>query len=75
MWGTEDVLNFYGTFLSFIGTVSLGAIALWQNKKANELCLTSIHLMKDFFIFFDNGSQIQIIQIKPALAFYRESAS
>lgn len=44
MWGTEDVLNFYGTFLSFIGTVSLGAIALWQNKKANEINMRILKL-------------------------------
>lgn len=32
-----DALGFYGAFLSFIGTVVLGAIALWQmkNRKLN----------------------------------------
>jgi len=32
-----EVLNFYGTFLTFIGTVALSALAVWQNKKANDI--------------------------------------
>ena len=37
MWGASDVLNFYGSLLSFAGTVVLGALALWQNNKANDM--------------------------------------
>ena len=36
MWKAESVLNFYGTLLAFIGTVSLGLVAYRQNKKANQ---------------------------------------
>lgn len=36
LWEAKDVLSFYGSFLSFIGTVALGALALWQNKKFKE---------------------------------------
>lgn len=32
-----EFLNFYGSFLAFLGTVALGALALWQNVKANEI--------------------------------------
>lgn len=32
-----EALGFYGSFLTFIGTVALGALALWQNKKANYI--------------------------------------
>lgn len=32
----SDWLAFAGSFLAFIGTVALGALALWQNKKANH---------------------------------------
>ena len=32
----NDWLGFFGNFLAFIGTVILGAVAVWQNKKANE---------------------------------------
>lgn len=35
--GIGDALTFYGSILAFIGTVLLGALALWQNKKANEI--------------------------------------
>ena len=31
VWGGTDVLQFYGSILSFVGTVLLGALALWQN--------------------------------------------
>ncbi|OPZ86874.1 MAG: hypothetical protein BWY74_03534 [Firmicutes bacterium ADurb.Bin419] len=37
MWGANDVLAFYGSLLSFVGTVVLGALALFQNIKANEI--------------------------------------
>lgn len=36
LWGAKDVLSFYGSFLAFLGTVALGALALWQNKKASQ---------------------------------------
>ena len=36
-WGANDVLSFYGAILSFIGTVVLGALALWQSIKANNI--------------------------------------
>lgn len=36
LWGANEVLMFYGSALAFIGTVSLGALSLHQNKKANE---------------------------------------
>jgi len=36
-WGASDVLAFYGSFLSFVGTVLLGVVALYQSYKANCL--------------------------------------
>lgn len=36
LWEAKDVLAFYGSFLSFIGTVVLGALALHQNKVFKE---------------------------------------
>jgi|GEM_PF-2583714 len=32
-----ELLAFYGTILSFISTLGLGALALWQNIKANNI--------------------------------------
>lgn len=37
VWGGEDVLAFYGSFLSLMGTVILGYVSLYQNKKANDV--------------------------------------
>lgn len=37
LWEAKDVLSFYGSFLAFLGTVALGVLALWQNKKANDI--------------------------------------
>lgn len=36
LWNAADVLAFYGSFLSFIGALSLGVVALLQNKKLSE---------------------------------------
>lgn len=35
-WTAADTLVYYGATLSFIGTVILGALTVWQNKKAHE---------------------------------------
>jgi len=36
-WGHYNVLSFYGSFLSFLGTVTLGAYALLMSKNANKI--------------------------------------
>lgn len=36
-WSAGDALSFYGTVLSFIGTISLGIVTIWQTKKSNEI--------------------------------------
>ena len=36
MWGADDVLSFYGSYLSAIGTIVLGIVAIYQNNKASE---------------------------------------
>ena len=37
LWEAKDVLSFYGTYLSFWGTVILGGVAIYQNKAAHQL--------------------------------------
>lgn len=32
LWDAKDALAFYGSFLAFIGTISLGVLALHQNQ-------------------------------------------
>lgn len=43
-WTAEDVLSYYGTVLSFAGTVVLGIIAVWQTRKANNLSRRMLEL-------------------------------
>ena len=44
MWGAEDVLSFYGDYLSFLGTLILGAITVFQTKKANDISDRLLHI-------------------------------
>lgn len=37
MWGAEAVLSFYGAFLAFIGTTTLGIITIIQNNRATDI--------------------------------------
>ena len=37
LWQPADALAFYGAYLSFVGTVVLGIVAIYQNKKAQDL--------------------------------------
>ena len=43
----EDLLQFYGSFLAFLGTVVLGALALHQNFKANEINKNVLNLTEE----------------------------
>ena len=36
-WSAGDALNFYAGILSFIGTVTLGIVSIWQTKKSNSI--------------------------------------
>lgn len=36
-WGPEELLGYCGSLLSFLGTISLGIIAVYQTEKANAL--------------------------------------
>lgn len=33
----ESMLDFFGSILSFVGTITLGTISIWQTKKANNI--------------------------------------
>lgn len=36
-WSAGDALNFYAGILSFLGTIILGIVSIWQIKKANNI--------------------------------------
>lgn len=37
LWGATDALAFLGSYLSFFGTIVLGAVAIFQTDRANKL--------------------------------------
>lgn len=46
-WGPGDLLGYFGDLLSFLGTVSLGIIAIYQTEKANSLSNKLVELELD----------------------------
>ena len=46
-WEAKDALAYYGSALGFVGTVVLGAIAVYQTKKAHEQTDTANQLATD----------------------------
>lgn len=55
LWGASEVLSFYGAVLSFIGTVALGALALWQNHLINNQYLESMQPTLSMRLFSDSN--------------------
>ena len=60
-WTAGDALSFYSNFLSFVGTIILGIISVWQTKKSNDI--SSKLLNKDLidstdFIQLENKFEI-----------------
>lgn len=49
-WSAGDMLSFIGSFLSFVGTVILGALALWQNKQIADQSENYNNLLKEMQI-------------------------
>lgn len=47
MWNAADVLAFYGSYLSFFGTIVLGAVAVFQTDKANKQTDTANNISTD----------------------------
>lgn len=37
IWGAADVLSFYGSYISFLGTIVLGTVSVWQSGKAYKI--------------------------------------
>lgn len=60
LWGAPDVLAFYGAYISFIGTVVLGIIAVEQNKKAHKLNEQMQKLQQAQFVSMVSVKQLEI---------------
>ena len=46
-WEPGELLGYFGDLLSFLGTVSLGIIAIYQTEKANSLSNKLVELVLD----------------------------
>lgn len=56
MWGADDLLSFYGSFLAFAGTVGLGGLALWQNyefKIQNDIFQEKLEKFNNYLLALD----------------------
>lgn len=60
LWKAEDALSFYGSYLSFIGTVILGLVAVYQNKKAHQLNEQMQKLQQVQFISMVSVSRLEL---------------
>ena len=61
-----DALGFYGSLLSFLGTISLGALALWQNYKLNKVnqTLTALQLEEYTpYLIIESGDEADHIDV------------
>lgn len=60
----QELLSFYGAFLSFLGTVALGGLALWQNQELRKLQERQMHQeqTRDKAIFVMNPPQFSIAE-------------
>lgn len=54
-WSAGDVLSYIAGFEAFIGTVSLGLLALWQNYQINDQHIESLEPLLSMGIVCDNG--------------------
>lgn len=60
LWQPADTLAFYGSYLSFIGTVVLGAVAVYQNKKAQDLNVQLHKLQQAQYISMVSATKVMI---------------
>lgn len=79
VWEGKDLLAFYGSVLSFVGTISLGALALWQNlqlknkdvkEKRKDIAIENCPVFMfedriDYYYYDDADSTPKANQITP----------
>ena len=71
--GVGDALVFYGSLLAFLGTVSLGALALWQNNKLNILSKNMQKLEQAKLLSFVQLEKCEIVSDKKlTMEFYND---
>jgi len=60
LWEPADTLGFYGSYLSFLGTVILGIVAIYQNKKSQDLNEKLEKLQQAQFISMVSTTKVMI---------------
>lgn len=50
-WSAGELLNYIGSFLAFLGTVALGALALWQNYRFHQYHVESLEPMMSMQLY------------------------
>lgn len=60
LWSAPDALVFYGTYLSFLGTVVLGVVAVYQNRKAHGLNQQMQKLQQAQFVSMISVTKLEI---------------
>lgn len=58
IWNAEGVLSFFGDYLSFFGTIVLGAVAVFQTDKANEKTDAANTIAKDALMQAERSNQL-----------------
>lgn len=71
-WDAHDYLLFYGSFLSFLGTVFLGFVALKQNNEANRVNKELMNLNKRM-LSIEEAKFMPIIDVTKALPLIKKN--
>ncbi len=62
-WDAADALSFYGSTLSLLGTVVLGAISIYQNRNAHKLNLQMQQLERAKFTSMISLSELKVRRV------------
>ena len=75
-FSASDMLSLYGSILAFLGTVALGGLALYQNKKANNTneMIMEMTRREKMAYFYPTGLNT-ISCLKPSICFINKGNS
>lgn len=71
VWSGADVLSFYGSYLSFVGTLVLGVVAIFQNIKVHQLNEQLLKLQQAEFIPIVSIKHLEISTCSSSTPKYR----
>lgn len=71
VWTGADVLSFYGSYLSFVGTLVLGVVAIFQNIKVHQLNEQLLKLQQAEFVPIVSINRLEISRCSSSTPNYR----